>query len=286
MNNNPDPHIKNTPLESPEINTTSNIMTDNKISEDFIDKLNNHLHIFGATHTTDEQQILCSVQSSLKVEKWEILDNCPSFPKWINLTEAKKIGKCSGTIQTSPEELLAFIYLTGTHHARNSHIAANGPNGSKYPLKTIQVVNDHHHITYSCRKLPPPLAPRDWLTRGIWQQLDKDNFILVFVPVPDNNPDLPNFAKSSIQGVVRGEVTAIHHYERRPHNQTRYTLTTNVFLKGSVPKNIANMGMSGLLDSVRRAHMYFQRDEEIDELEVSLLEIICKCGATLQHPPS
>jgi len=32
--------------------------------------------------------------------------------------------------------------------------------------------------------------------------------------------------------------------------------------------------MSGALDQVYKAYKYFQRDEEIDELEVSLIEMI------------
>jgi len=64
----------------------------------------------------------------------------------------------------------------------------------------------------------------------------------------------------------------MHKYERLPHNQTRFAFTTRVDIKGSVPKAIANMGMTGVLDTVRQAYKYFQRDEEIDELEVSLTD--------------
>ena len=45
-------------------------------------------------------------------------------------------------------------------------------------------------------------------------------------------------------------------------------------IKGNIPKKIANMGMSSALDTVYHAYKYFQRDEEIDELEVSLNEMI------------
>jgi len=178
-------------------------------------------------------------------------------------------------VQTSPEELTAFMYLTDTHQAREAHIATNGPDSSKYPNKTICVINDHHHITYSCRKLPPPLKPREWLARGIFRQVDEDNFILVYTPVADDDPDLPSsFTKSTLHNAIRGEFTAMHKYERLPHNQTRFTLRLKVDIMGSVPKKIANMGMSGALDSVYHAYKYFQRDEEIDELEVSLEMLI------------
>jgi len=69
----------------------------------------------------------------------------------------------------------------------------------------------------------------------------------------------------------------MHKYERLPNNQTRFTLRLKVDIKGRVPKKIANMGMSGALDQVYRAYKYFERDKEIDELEVSV--ICCKRGA-------
>ena len=192
--------------------------------------------------------------------------------KFVSIKDGVGIGTCTGVVQTSPEELTTFMYETDTHQTREAHIAANGPDSSKYPNKTIHVVNDHHHITYSCRKMPPPLKPREWLARGIFRQVDEDNFILVYTPVADDDPDLPpSFTKTTLKNAIRGEFTAMHKYERLPHNQTRFTFTTRLDIKGSVPKAIANMGMSSFLDTVRRAYMYFERDKEIDELEVSLI---------------
>ena len=71
-----------------------------------------------------------------------------------------------------------------------------------------------------------------------------------------------------------GEISRIHTYQRLPHNQTRFTLQLKVDIKGSVPKQIANMAISGALGQVYRAYKYYQRDEEIDELEVSLIEMM------------
>jgi len=228
-------------------------------------------------HPPSEEAIINQVKQNLSTSKDEEvqIDDSPFFPKLVGIKDSIMIGTCTGVVQTSPEELLGFMYLTNTHEARESHIAANGPDSSKYPNKTIHVVNDHHHITYSCRKLPPPLKPREWLARGIFKQVDEDNFILLYTPVADSDPDLPpSFTKSTLHNAIRGEFTAMHKYERLPHNQTRFTFTTRVDIKGIVPKVIANMGMSGILDTVRQAYMYFQRDEEIDELEVSLIEMM------------
>ena len=224
-------------------------------------------------HSSQEQAILTQAEQNLSTSKdeEEIIDDSLFFSKSVVIKNGIGIGTCTGVVQTSPEELTAFTYLTDTHHDREAHIAANGPDSSKYPNKTICVINDHHHITYSCRKLPPPLKPREWLARGIFRQVDEDNFILVYTPVADDDPDLPpSFTKTTLKNAIRGEFTAMHKYERLPHNQTRFTLRLKLDIKGRVPKKIANMGISGALDSVYKAYKYFQRDEEIDVLEVSL----------------
>jgi len=228
-------------------------------------------------HSPKEETILTQTEQTLSTSKdeEEIIEDNPFFSKVVGFKDGIGIGTCTGVVQTSPENLLAFMYLNTTHEAREAHIAANGPDSSKYPNKTIHVVNDHHHLTYSCRKLPPPMKPREWLARNIFKQIDEDNFILVYSPVADSDPDLPpSFTKTTLKNAIRGEFTAMHKYERLPHNQTRFTLRLKVDIKGSVPKKIANMGISGALDSVYRAYSYFQRDEEIDELEVSLIEMI------------
>ena len=172
---------------------------------------------------------------------------------------------------TFPEDLLAYMFLTNTHQARQAHIALTGPDSSKYPNKTIHAINDHHKINYSCRKLPPPLKPRDWLTRHIFHQPIANTIKYFATSIHDDDPDLPpSFSKTSLTHIIRGEYSVIHEYERLPHNQTRFKLRLKVDIKGSVPKKIANMGMSGALDRVYKAYKYFQRDKEIDELEVSL----------------
>jgi len=227
---------------------------------------------FFSALSPQEEAIMSQVKQNLSTsQNEESLDDSPFFPKLVSSKDGGIIGTCTGIVQTFPEDLLAFMYLINTHEARESHIAANGLDSSKYPNKTIHAVNDHHHIIYSCRKLPPPLKPREWLARGIFKQVDEDNFILFSTPVADDDPDLPpSFTKTTLKNAIRGEFTAMHKYERLPYNQTRFTIRLKVDIKGSVPKAIANMGMSGLLDIIYKAYKYFQRDEEIDELEVRM----------------
>jgi len=207
------------------------------------------------------------------------------------------------------------MYLTNTHQTREAHVAANGPDSSKYQNKTIRVINDHHQIFYSCRKLPPPLKARDWLTRNLFQRVNANTIKYFSTSIHDDDPDIPpgSFTKTTMENIVRGEFRSvsaclvgkfvwlaiyphshyptllyiraffarrpgeifwIHTYQRLPHNQTSFTLQLKVDFKGSVPKKIANMAISGALQQVYRAYKYFQRDEEIDELEVSLIEMM------------
>ena len=228
------------------------------------------------SHSPNEISIINQTEQTLSTKNnAEILEDSPFFPKFVNVREGIVIGTCTGVVQTSPEELTAFIYLTNTHEVREAHIADNGPDSSKYPNKTIRVINDHHKITYACRKLPPPMNPREWLTRNIIQRVDTNTIKYFATSIHDDDPDLPlRFAKTTLTNVVRGEISMTHEYERLPFNQTRFTLRLKVDIKGSVPQKIANMGMSGALNSVYKAYKYFQRDEEIDELEVSLIEKI------------
>jgi len=224
-------------------------------------------------YSPNEEAIMTRIELSLlsTSKDDEILDDSLFFTKRLNIKNAIGIGTCTGIVQASPEELLAYSFLSTTHEARKAHIAANGPDSSKYPNKTIRVVNDHHQIFYSCRKLPPPMKPREWLTRNIFQRVDADTIKYFSTSIHDD-PDLPpSFTKTTLHNAIRGEISVIHEYKRLPHNQTRFTLRLKVDIKGSIPQKIANMGMSSALDSVYRAYKYFQRDEEIDELEVSLL---------------
>jgi len=238
------------------------------------------------SHSPNEISIITQTEQTLSTkDNAEILVDSPFFPKFVNVREGIVIGTCTGVVQTSPEELTAFMYLTNTHEVREAHIADNGPDSSKYPNKTIRVINDHHKITYSCRKLPPPMNPREWLTRNIIQRVDTNTIKYFATSIHDDDPDLPlRFAKTTLTNIVRGEISMTHEYERLPHNQTIFTLRLKVDIKGNIPKKIANMGMSGALDSVYRAYKYFKRDEEIDELEVSLTEKMQARGSTDKPP--
>ena len=229
------------------------------------------------SNSPHEEAIVAQAEQTLSTfrDEEEIIDDSLFFSKFVVIKNGIGIGTCTGVVQTSPEELTAFMYLTNTHQTREAQIAANGPDSSKYPNKTIHAINDHHQINYSCRKLPPPLKPRDWLTRNIIQRVNADTIKYFATSIHDDDPDPPpSFTKTTLKNIVRGELSMIHEYERLPHNQTRFTLRMKVDIKGSVPKKIANMGMSSALDQVYHAYKYFQRDEEIDELEVSLIEKI------------
>jgi len=234
-----------------------------------------HPHNKTKLHSPHEISLMTHIEQTLSTSKdrEESLDDSPFFPKWVSIKDGVMIGTCTGVVQTSPEDLLAYMYLIDTHQNRNNHIAANGPDSSKYPYKTIRKMNDHHKIVYTCRRLPPPLKPRDWLNRIIFHQPNADTIKYFGTFIHDDDPDLPpSFTKTTIKNIIRGEISMIHEYERLPHNQTRFTLRMKVDIKGSIPKQIANLGMSGALEIIHKAYKYFQRDEEIDELEVSLIE--------------
>ena len=254
--------------------TSKNRQSDYESRAFFVDSFLSQIH-----NSTHEQTFMTQTEQNLSTSKNEEeirIDKSQTFPKWASINlDGIAIGTCTGVVHASPEEVLAYMYLTDTHQAQLNHIATTGPDSSKYPNKTIRVVNDHHKITYLCRKLHPPLNPREFLTRNIIQRVDANTLKYFYTAIHDDDPDLPpSFTKTTIANVVRGEISMIHEYERLPLNRTKLTLRLKLDIKGGVLKKIANMGMSGALGSVYKAYKYFQRDEEIDELEVSLLRCV------------
>ena len=166
---------------------------------------------FSITHslTPNESFIMAQTEQTLSTTKddAELIEESLFFPKWVCLkNDGVVIGICTGTVHTPPESLLAYMYLTNTHQTREAHVAANGPDSSKYPNKTIRVINDHHQIVYSCRKLPPPLKARDWLTRNILQRVNANTIKYFSTSIHDDDPDIPpgSFTKTTMTNIVRG----------------------------------------------------------------------------------
>ena len=95
----------------------------------------------------------------------------------------------------------------------------------------------------------------------------KNNFLLIFDSVDDDDPDVPkNFTKTTLQNVVRGKITSMFYFSRLPFQQCKLTMISRADIKGNIPKQLANRGLSSVLESVRRAYEYFERDDEIDKL--------------------
>ena len=198
------------------------------------------------------------------------IDNDLFCPKWAMQEANSKLhtGKSTCVVQTSPEICLAFIWEKDSHQAKDSHAKDNGRDERKYPNKRIKTINEHHQLYYSCRKMPNPIFPRDWLNRGLWQKIDDDNFIFVALSVQDDDPDMPpNFQPTTHQSAVRGEISAFYSFKRLKFNQTQFTVVLKGNPKGLIPTKLINIAISGALNSTRRAYEYFARDDEIDKIE-------------------
>jgi len=149
------------------------------------------------------------------------------------------------------------------------HIKANGPNAMQYPNYEVAQINDHHQIIYSCRKLPSPLVARDWLNRGIFTQINDNKFVLVFkfideATATDMAPYTPSTLKLG-EKRIRGESTFLCIFDRLLYNCCRFTYVAKADIKGSVPKVVAESGLSGIVEAVRDAYRYFERNEEVSK---------------------
>ena len=96
--------------------------------------------------------------------------------------------------------------------------------------------------------------------------------------------DAPPFTPSTLklnEKRIRGEADALCLFQRLPHNCCEFTYITKADIKGSVPKVVAESGLSGQVDGVRQAYKYFERDEEIDMRERD--NFIAKIETTPPH---
>jgi len=86
----------------------------------------------------------------------------------------------------------------------------------------------------------------------------------------EDEDDVPPFPLSTLkenEERIRGQFMAICTFERLPHECCRFTYIAKADIRGSVPKVVADSGLAGMVDSVRQASNYFERDAEVDELE-------------------
>ena len=249
-------------------------LEEEQVREDLQRRLQYQKIIKEPQHSTSvELSVLKSIQSEIAPSTtiWETLDNDIFFPKWsFHDSTGITVGKCTGKIHATPEELLAWMFIFDSNQSQQKHIKQNGPNAYKYPNKILRQVNDHHIITYSCRKLPSPIVARIWITRNFWKKMDEENYFLVYKTIEEDNPDLPpNFQGTTLKNFVRGELSMIYSFTKLPFGQTKFTMTARVDIKGSVPKALANRAIKGFMNTVRRAYEYFERDVEVDEMERS-----------------
>ena len=172
---------------------------------------------------------------------------------------------CDCVVHTSPEHLLAHVFDTESSHNTLKHFRRSGDDSDKFPRGIVRKINDHHHITHECRKLPFPLIPRDFFNRKMWKQLSADRYVLVELPLPEEDDSIPeNFRTSTLGRVTRGLMTLVTFIERLDYEQSKATCFACVDLKGTLPAKVTTSFLVTLLDTVQDAADYFQRDKQID----------------------
>jgi len=119
--------------------------------------------------------------------------------------QVQGIGRCSGTIHTSPERLLAFLFFIDTDWDTSKHIKQNGPDTDKFPNKSVQRANFHSNVYYSCRKMVFPLHPRDWLLHGLFNKIEDDKYVLAWDTIDVDEIVGPHtFKESTLKERIRG----------------------------------------------------------------------------------
>ena len=225
------------------------------------------LSTFEAASSSQVMESLLSIPHS----KYQSMEDDIFFPKSYVYSEGSSAGvvKCSGVVQAPPESVLGLVFLVNTDYARRNHMKSSGTSLELYPNKVVTNINKHHSVVYSCRKMPFPLAAREWLTRRIFQVSDGGDLVLTVNNVSKEEiADIPPFVPSKLKDrPVRGDFSAICIFEKLPFGCTRFTHIASLDVKGNVPKAVAKAGLRGVVESVRKAYNFFQRDDEVDGLE-------------------
>ena len=144
-----------------------------------------------------------------------------------------------------------------------NHVKYNGSNLDHYPNEVV-AINSHHLVRYHCIQLPFPLKPRDMLIEGIFKKLDNGDYMLIYRSVDERDESVPKFEKSTLKpSPTRAELTSLCKLERLKFGCTKITYVAKTDIKGSVPKMVAEAGLSILVDSPRRAYQFFKRDKEV-----------------------
>ena len=89
---------------------------------------------------------------------------------------------------------------------------------------------------------------RDWLSRGVFSQIDDNKFELVYKFINEaTETDVPPYTPSTLklgEKRIRGEFASLCTFERLPHDCCRFTYIVKADIKGSVPKVVAESGLS------------------------------------------
>ena len=154
---------------------------------------------------------------------------------------------------------------------REEHVKKYGTNSAHYPNKVVAKINAHHLIHYFCTKLPFPPKPRDWLNRGIYKRIDNGDYMLMYQSVIDRNDSILKFEKSTLNPApTRANFVSLYKLERLPFDCCKVTYVAKADIKGSVPKIVAETGLSIVVDIPHRAYEFFERDKEVSVARVWL----------------
>ena len=87
--------------------------------------------------------------------------------------------------------------------------------------------------------------------------------------VDESGDDIPKFEKSSLHpSPTRADFAGLYKLERLPFDCCKVTYVAKADIKGSVPKVVAETGLSTIVDTPRQAYEFFKRDKEVSVTRV------------------
>ena len=168
------------------------------------------------------------------------------------------VGRAVTIVDASIEDCAAWEYARMTRERIKDHYDFGG-----LDREVVKLTNHSELFRNAIDFGVKTLAPREWLTKGVWKMVDEDTMIVCYEDAKDER-----FPPGAGKGYTRASSGAFWKYERLPEvkgiPQTRVTYVQQADLKGLIPSFIVNSKIVGALGYLFKMRKKFDKSLEID----------------------
>jgi len=200
---------------------------------------------------------------------WEKLDEDSSvfvkLSKKHNREESNAWGKATTTIDTSAENVLAWIW----DYCSNERLNAT-KKLQKNPREVIKHIAPNQNVISSIKSLPWPLRARQFVSENTWTKQDDDTYVYAWRPPITHKFDdnrLVDIGNHKVNNLVRAESKGFCTFTNVGIQKCELTWVQHLNLNGNIPAKLMDKQIPRSLGVVFHLRETFSRDEEIDQEE-------------------